>query len=125
MFIALTAILTWAIVATVALVVLVGQRSEALKFPQLSTPISSEEQKALDDLKQANEEVKDLRIRLKHAEQERDRAVRDERMWRLRGWRWERKERELRRVLDRDDGSDVPAPADADTVELETVGRAG
>ena len=101
------------------------RNSDALRFPELSTPISSEEQKALDDLSILRSKLDDALTRLKHAEQERNRAVRDEKQMRLRGWRWERKERELRRVLDRDDGGDVPEPVAAAVELVGTCERAG
>jgi hypothetical protein len=103
-FIVLITVSTWAVIATVAVAVLVSQRG-ADAFLNLANPVSPEERQAMEDLNQANEVIADLRCRLKHANQERDRATRDEAQIRSDLWTREKKLRDIGRILDRD-----PAP---------------
>jgi len=76
-------------------------RADAGRFPELFSPISSEERKAREDLTDAESVIGDLRVRLKHAEQECARAKRDAKEFAdecndLRAVQWG-----IRRLLDR------------------------
>lgn len=114
---------SWAICATLALAVLLARQSEALRLPVMGNPVTPEERKALEDLADAESTIADLRTRLKHAAQERDRAVRDEAQMRAELWSREKRLRDIRRLLDR--APEQAPTADAETVELVGIDRAG